>query len=357
MRIGIFEAVLLIFLYVFLLYNLNILILKNISHISKNFYDIKTNAYDDVFWDKSVNRNLENRKCFRLLWNLSEHDEISTNVPYQRNQIFSSIFNIQSKSCNRFITIGKSCGRMGNQMFQVASVIGIAFKYDMIPVIPKKMLYIYFDLPNTYDTNHHQLEKSTNCSCIKTAAFHNCQETWNSTVNVSMRGLLQSWKYFIDARHIIKNIFTIKRDHIENAKKFMSNSTKNGYQHVCIHVRRGDFLNTYKQYYVPDASFIQRAMSFYVKTFKTVDFILVSQDKLWCRENIKNVPISPFINAADDMALMMLSDHVIVTAGTFGWWGAWLSGGLTVYSKEYPGRNMSHKFNIPDYYPSYWIGL
>jgi galactoside 2-L-fucosyltransferase 1/2 len=57
------------------------------------------------------------------------------------------------------------------------------------------------------------------------------------------------------------------------------------------------------------------------------------------------------------MALMTLCDHVIVTAGTFGWWGAWLSGGITVYYKGYPGHNLSNRFNLFDYYPSHWIGL
>ena len=39
-----------------------------------------------------------------------------------------------------------------------------------------------------------------------------------------------------------------------------------------------------------------------------------------------------------DMAIMSLCDHIIITAFTFGWWGAWLSKGNVVYLHDYPYR-------------------
>jgi hypothetical protein len=40
-------------------------------------------------------------------------------------------------------------GRFGNQMFQFASLLGTAQKYDILPIIPANYpINKYFDLPN-----------------------------------------------------------------------------------------------------------------------------------------------------------------------------------------------------------------
>ena len=75
-------------------------------------------------------------------------------------------------------------------------------------------------------------------------------------------------------------------------------------------------------------------------TFKTrlTDplLIVISDDKRWCKSNINrnNTVISPFNTPYADLALMTLCDHVIITSGTVGWWGAWLSNGNVVYYKK-----------------------
>lgn len=48
---------------------------------------------------------------------------------------------------------------------------------------------------------------------------------------------------------------------------------------------------------------------------------------------------SPFTDPVDDMALMIQCDHVIVTSGSFGWWGAWLSGGTRLYFQGFIRSN------------------
>ncbi|XP_053390587.1 galactoside alpha-(1,2)-fucosyltransferase 2-like [Mercenaria mercenaria] len=300
------------------------------------------------------------KNCFRLSWKqayrLNTYKEFSNDL--SANESLISSFR-KNEHCNRFVTVGRSAGRMGNQMFEIASVLGVAYVYDIIPVIPETFpLNQYIDLPNRYDQNLEGLKNVVNCVCRKAAVFYSCTKYLNSTANVTIHGYLQSWKYFKDNKHIIRQIFTLKNKHILNARQFLANVTKHGYQHVCIHVRRGDFLGRSKRgYTVANVSFIEKAKDFYIKKYSKVDFVLATNDKKWCRENVKNVEISPFTNPGDDMALMMLSDHVIVTSGTFGWWGAWLSGGTIVYFKGYPGHGLLSKYNLYDYYPPNWIGL
>ncbi|CAF4028973.1 unnamed protein product, partial [Adineta steineri] len=55
----------------------------------------------------------------------------------------------------------------------------------------------------------------------------------------------------------------------------------------------------------------------------------VSDDKNYCRKTFgekNNVLVTPdSFNAADDLAILTLCEHTILTVGTFGWWGAFLS--------------------------------
>ncbi|XP_053388763.1 galactoside 2-alpha-L-fucosyltransferase Sec1-like [Mercenaria mercenaria] len=308
-----------------------------------------------------INLQINDAKiCFYLSWkhplNVPADDELSRHLIREK----STTLNNRSKElCKRFVTISKLPGRIGNQMFEIASVIGVAYSYDLIPIIPHmSVLNKYIDLPNRFNTSLKGLENVVNCHCRKAAVFYSCESSLNSTANVTMHGYLQSWKYFNDAEHIIRKVYSLKKVHIINARKFLDSVTTYGYQHVCIHVRRGDFLRKRSEgYTTAGVDFIERARNFYKNKYSKVDFVLVSNDKTWCRKKVKDVAISPFNNAGDDMALMTISDHVIVTSGTFGWWGAWLSRGTTVYFKGYPGNALSSLFNRSDYYPQSWIGL
>jgi len=102
-------------------------------------------------------------------------------------------------------------------------------------------------------------------------------------------------------------------------------------------------------------------MTLYRKWFDDVIFILISDGIEWCKENVRgpDITYSPFGEQYMDLALMTSCDHVIVTSGTFGWWGAWLAGGRTVYFSGYPGPNsyIESVINRSDYYPPSWIGL
>lgn len=135
-----------------------------------------------------------------------------------------------------------------------------------------------------------------------------------------------------------------------------------GFQRVCIHVRRGDLnVDSLRRVVslMADRDYIERTKRIFINKYKRVQFRVVSDDKGWCRRNLKDVIISSITDPRDKMALMNLNDHVIITVCTFGWWGAWLSGGTNVYSKSFAkaGSPLVSEINIEDYMPSSWIGL
>lgn len=323
---------------------------------------------------KSVNKEIEKKshRCFLLSWQTHTLIELANGIggnftKYAGNGEFSVARNLEikrSRSCNRFIMVNDLRGRTGNQMFLVASLIGLAYKYDVIPVIQEKMsLPRIFKLPNRIKTESFGgIHDVITCDCKTAAVYYNCSKELNSGKNISLRGYLQSWKYFEQGKHIIRDIFRSETIHVVKARKFLQTIARPGYQRVSIHVRRGDITRSdarKRGYGTGNIAFIEKARRFYVKRYMNVQFIALSDDKAWCRKNLQNITLSPFNDVGDDMALMMLSDHVIVTSGTFGWWGAWLSGGTTVYFKGHPipGTWLDSQTSRSDFYPSNWIGI
>ena len=63
-----------------------------------------------------------------------------------------------------------------------------------------------------------------------------------------------------------------------------------------------------------------------------------------------------------DLAILSLTDHVILSVGSYGWWGAYLSNSSkrnVVYFSNYPLPNseIASTFISSDYYPPSWISI
>ena len=100
-------------------------------------------------------------------------------------------------------------------------------------------------------------------------------------------------------------------------------------------------------------------MGYFRQKYKNAFFVVLSNDQKWCKDNIigNNVIFSDFRKAIIDMAVMSLCQHMIITVGTFGWWGGWLSGGIVIYLKDYPRPGSYLAKSLVDYYPPDWIGM
>lgn len=145
----------------------------------------------------------------------------------------------------------------------------------------------------------------------------------------------------------------------------------NSYARVAIHIRRGNFLSEERHgFATPNADYFHRAMRYFATRIRRVQFVAISQDVGWTMSNIVyNATANPksevnvtyvFGNAAwDDMAVMAACDHVIVSSGSYGWLGAWLANGTTIYFGGYPrnGSWLGEGFVNDDYYPPTWIKM
>ncbi|KAL4234318.1 hypothetical protein ACF0H5_005969 [Mactra antiquata] len=295
-------------------------------------------------------------QCFRLIWNEGKMSSGNyTDLKYPRK--------IQKgENCKSYIALTTAPGRTGNQMFQLAALLGTAYHLDMMPLInPSFPLTQYFNLPNLFDN---KLKDSKSFSYHRSSKYNSRVLGLDRRRNLTMDGYFQSWRYFEGLESVIRRVFQVKDVFLEQPKQFLSSLTFKGHTKVCIHVRRGDFTDqraSMNGYSMADIHFLQRAMEFHRERWGKVRFIVLSDGIAWCKEKIigPDIMFSPFYHVAEDFALMTLCDHVVVTSGTFGWWGAWLSGGTTVYYKNYPrpGSWLEKQFSRDDYYPPNWIGL
>jgi galactoside 2-L-fucosyltransferase 1/2 len=238
-------------------------------------------------------------------------------------------------------------GGLGNNLFMLASTIGIARKNNAIPCYTgtnKASNLVTLDVKKCPQTYVKQSEKGY----AKYTPFKIKKSTTVGTY-------LQSYKYFKSPLFEIKqNMNSFGHDYV---KKHSNKATTVG-----IHVRRGDHLK-YGYLNFPDDQYFKNAMQYFTDKYGDVQFFVASNDIPWCKKQslFKDAHlVSEKHTAAQDMAILANCNHVIISIGTFGWWGGLLSGGEVVYSSE--EFNLNHKINKgnvikDDYYPALWKPL
>lgn len=194
----------------------------------------------------------------------------------------------------------------------------------------------------------------------------------NTTHNWMLDGFFQSWKFFSGKEKHVRSLITFRAQFVNQAQVYLDSISSTNSIKIAIHVRRGDFttsLRIMQGFTVADAVYIKNAISYLRSKLDTnnIDFIIITNDIVWCTKNIKRerIHFSPFsfseeiTNVGYDLALMRLCDHAIITGGTFGWMGAWFSGGTVVYYKDFirNGSLLDRYYSHEDYYPPTWIGI
>ena len=64
-------------------------------------------------------------------------------------------------------------------------------------------------------------------------------------------------------------------------------------------------------------------------------------------------------DAGFDLAMVSRCDGVIMSTGTYGWWGAWLANKTTIYYSDWPrnGSKLLRYFSREDFFPPNWIPM
>lgn len=222
-------------------------------------------------------------------------------------------------------------GRLGNQMFQYATLLGIGSKNGYSVAIPKQhhSLKECFKIKSkAYDFNSSAHKIINSMNFYREKYFHFNDNIFELGDNIIYAGNFQTEKYFNHCEELIREQFTFN-DHIfDKAFNFINNIKKIYTDKILIsvHVRRGDYLHQQDSHPVQDVEWYKNAFNEF--NLKDSLFVVFSDDIEWCKKNILGLPnilFSSLNNNFEDLCAMSLCDSHIIANSSFSWWGAWLN--------------------------------
>lgn len=249
-----------------------------------------------------------------------------------------------------FSRLGKK-GNLGNQLFQIASTIGITQQNNQEFSFPKWEYSIYFTkkIP--------EIKINENFYIIKEESFK-YTELKLKNENYDLDGWFQSEKYFNNIN--TKELFLFEEQFISNLVKKHKFLFKK--KTILISIRRGDFIN-HPYYFQLSFKFYFLAIIKNFPDWEKRNLIFTSDDIAYCKYHfsfLKNAFFLEGLTAIEQLALGSQCDDFVISNSTFSWWLAWL--GEKRNSKIIrPIKNFRGQFAMKnsdsDYFPSRWISF
>jgi len=225
-------------------------------------------------------------------------------------------------------------GRLGNQMYEYISVWSIAKKKRHEPYVPSCLIE---ELGKIFK-NLTVLPLSYLAYCTIEKYPIPVQAHMIDQFNGSM--LLPRYaqlpKYIAPVVSEVRQIFQFKEHIVDESQRLLHSASKGvkNITYVGVHVRRMDYKKHLKLLFnasMAKADFFLRQMSLLRNKYKPVMFVVVSDDPEWCERELHgdDVVVMKTNSPVQDLAIMAACNHSIIDYGTYGMWGALLSGGDT----------------------------
>jgi hypothetical protein len=242
-------------------------------------------------------------------------------------------------------------GNLGNQLFQIASTVGLAQQHGHPFFFPPWEYGEILERPlpvGRVDPSFQVLDE-------RVFNYHD----WHiGAGNYDLRGYLQSEKYFATAG--IREILRLRSDFSEAVMS--KNAMLFERETIFISVRRGDFVGNPSYFQLPYKYYILALMNSF-PDWESCNLIFASDDPNYVLQHFSFLP-NAFVLADhapfEQLAIAMRCDHFVISNSTFSWWAAWL--GEKPYSivirpiKNFDGE-WRRKHSDVDYFPDRWIAL
>ena len=252
-----------------------------------------------------------------LVGNASVHD-----APQRINTSASLTRLSASQRVSCMIIVRDRLGQLGHRLFLFASALGLALTHSCYLNISAEIvneLNQLFELDlndvRQYATpNHSEPHRQIYNYCSHlTSVFPS-----NTFRVVELKGYWQVHNYFAPHDIEVRRQLRFKWALLDRANHFLENNARSHhFTRVGIHVRA-----------VSSDRFVRDAMSYFTGKYRSVRFVIVTDDRAYCRRVFgtrKDVLFTPTsFDAATDLATLTQCEHAIITVGTFGWWGAFL---------------------------------
>jgi hypothetical protein len=202
-------------------------------------------------------------------------------------------------------------GRLGNQMFQVASVIGIATRNKMEYCFPE---WVNWDDKERFNTDE-DIEVGKWFKPLPAYVERQYTEMglpWgynviklDSSKDYDLSGHMQSERYFLHCKELIKDLFTLEGEPTNK---------------IALHIRMGDYCHSDDYHPVCDYAYYQQAMDM---MGRDNEYLIFSDEPDKAERMFPNMETDRS-DTKEALRRMMWCRHFIIANSTFSWWGAWL---------------------------------
>jgi hypothetical protein len=261
-------------------------------------------------------------------------------------------------------------GGLGNQLFQITTVIAYAIKYNV------QFIFTYDDVLHigrdrntywnhflkgleTFTTKNSNITNDTiNTRFLqyKEQTFHHIPIPFLGNVDVKLYGYYQSYLYFYDYYEEIIKMIDLRQQQKDIITKYEYYFIPDKLQ-ISMHFRLGDYKTKPDYHQILPYSYYFQALSQIRSStkdkFMRVLFFCENEDNEDVYRTIQKleeqfpysfefVKIDDKISDWEQLLIMSNCDYNIIANSTFSWWGA-------MFNK---------KHNVPNfvYYPSIWFG-
>lgn len=234
-------------------------------------------------------------------------------------------------------------GGLGNQLFQIAQLVGHALRHGISYVLPLDVDTPHADAPNLYRVGTLVYGTPPFASLPKYNEVSFDYTEIPRVDNVCFNGYWQSFKYFEDVNDEVLRLLGFKWVY------------RNG---ICaVHVRRGDYLKLPDYHPFVGEDYYYEAMYLIAKTTGVHKFRFYSNDIEWCRQTFVKNELYEYEFDTDENPLHNLEagsfcEHQILSNSTFSLWMHHLNlnpGKKCVAPKRWFGSKLQH--DTKDLYP------
>lgn len=241
-----------------------------------------------------------------------------------------------------FSQLGKH-GRLGNQLFQIHSVMGLAGRLGARVSFPE------WEYENSF---HNPIPHGPIVGGLQIKEREFKYHEWDIPADADLLGYFQSEKYFGSFRLQFKDevLDTMRAKYATLFEK----------QTICIQVRRGDYVGNPNYFQLP-ATFYFSALLAHFPDWLDYSLLVISDDIEYCKVHLGSLPNITFAEGnadIEDMALGSLCDHFIISNSSFGWWTAWFGEkehSKVIHSGYMFAGALARKHSDADYRPQRWI--
>jgi hypothetical protein len=246
-------------------------------------------------------------------------------------------------------------GRLGNQLFFVASTIGIATKNNTDYGFSSQMGHSGIDYQSMFKKQLPIVK-----SIPQNKYYQNGFEYEDIKISdTELIGYFQSEKFFSHCENLIREQFEIKEEIIELVKTYYSKIENS----LSLHIRRGDYIQQPNHHPIVPISYYQKILNEISKNYDSI--FVFSDDLKWVKEQFIGekfvFPEFKINNDLNSFVLMTLSKDIVICNSTYSWWAAWINKNKNkkVYSpthKQWFGPSYSN-LDTKDLLPDNWIKI